>query len=198
MYEHITFLPQNYEQTNNSYPLLFFLHDKEQQGFDFDAIRNIGIPKLINNKELELDMITIAPQAPTDESWKTNKLIDLLAKVNIQYRIDTNKIYFVGIGVGGYGALKFATIYKDIPSAIISVAGGGNENMAFYLQKTPVWLIHGTDDKIIPFYKTKALADALEINTKLKLTILKNKGHEIVDTVFKNNELYEWLLKSEK
>lgn len=197
MYEHLTYLPENYEQTENDYPLIVFLHDKDQQGFEFDKIKKIGIPKQIESGKLKLKMIIIAPQAPTNETWKATKLIDLLAKVNVQYRIDSNKIYFVGIGIGGYGALKFATIYKDIPTAIISVAGGGNENMSFYLKDIPTWLIHGTKDEIIPFYKTKALADILETeNKKFKFTTIEDSGHEIIDTIFENNEIYEWLLKN--
>ena len=194
MYEHITYLPENYEQTEKDYPLLVFLHDREQQGSEFDKIRNIGLPKLLENKSLKLDKIVIAPQAPENETWKASKIMNLLAKVNIQYRIDSDKIFFIGIGIGGYGALKFATIYNDIPTAIVSIAGGGNANMVFYLKNIPVWLIHGTEDEIIQFYKTKALADALEKeNQNFRFTELKNAGHEITDTIFDDNKIIDWL-----
>ncbi len=194
MYEHITYLPEDYEKTDKDYPLLVFLHDKEQQGVEFDRVRNIALPKLLENKKLKLNLITVAPQAPENETWKATKIMNLLAKINIQYRIDTDKIFFIGIGIGGYGALKFATIYNDIPTKIISIAGGGNENMAFYLKDIPIWLIHGTEDDIIPFYKTKALANALENkNINLKFTAIENAGHEIIDSVFEDMKIYDWL-----
>ncbi|MEA3451612.1 MAG: hypothetical protein U9Q83_06870 [Bacteroidota bacterium] len=195
MYEHISYLPENYEKTEKEYPLLIFLHDEAQQGYEFEKIKNIGIPKLLESKKLHLDMITVCPQAPKGETWKTGKLMNLLAKINVLYRINTDKIYFVGIGIGGYGALKFATIYKDIPTAVISVAGGGNENMAFYLKNIPIWIFHGIEDEQIPFYKAKALVDALQNNEHLNFTAIENAGHEIIDTVFDNQQIFNWILE---
>jgi predicted peptidase len=196
MYEHITYLPQGYEKTEKNYPLLIFLHDKEQAGYEFDKIRSVALPKLLEDKYLSLDMIIVAPQTPPQESWKATKLMQLLIKLDLEYRIDTNRIYFTGIGYGGHGALKFATVYKNIPAAIISVAGGGNENMAFYLQNIPLWLFHGTEDQKIPFYKAEALAKKLEsLNPNFNFTAIENAGYEICEEIYKNTEIYEWLLK---
>jgi predicted peptidase len=196
MYEYLTFLPENYEKTARDFPLIFYLHDTEQAGTDFNLITSSGLPKLLNNKELEINFIVVSPQLDVGETWKVSKIFQTLQVLLMQYRINKNQIYFVGSGIGGYGALKFATIHKDIPAAIISVAGGGNENMAFYLQNIPIWFFHGKNDEKIPFYKTEKLVDALKSkNQHINFTVFENSGHEIIDNIFKDKNIYDWLIK---
>ncbi len=194
MYEYLTFLPEGYEVQDIDYPLIVYLHDAGQNGYEFDLVRNSGLPKLLISKQIKLEMIVVAPQAPPCETWKATKLLQMLNVLTMQYRIDKQNIFFIGVGTGGYGSLKFATVHKEIPKAIISIAGGGNENMAFYLQNTKIWLFHGTNDEVIPFYKAKALANALEqAGANFRFDAIENGKHDIADKILTNAEIYKWL-----
>ncbi len=194
MYEYLTFLPEGYEVQDIDYPLIVYLHDAGQNGYEFDLVRNSGLPKLLINNTVKLDMIVVAPQAPPGETWKSAKLLKMLNVLTMQYRINTQKIFFIGVGTGGYGSLKFATVHREIPKAVISIAGGGNENMAFYLQKSNIWLFHGTDDEVIPFYKAKALAEALEqTGANVRFTPINGADHNISEQVLTDTEINKWL-----
>ncbi len=192
MYEFITYLPEGYEQSEKDYPLLVFLDNPE-----IEDVNESVIAKALKNSDLRPEMIIVAPFPEAGQTWKAKKVYDLIALLSMNYRIDQSRIYLSGIGYGGYGALKFATVYKDIPAAILTVGAGGNENMAFYLKNIPLWLIHSENDENIPFYKAQALADKLNDAVNFSFTKSKLSHDELSKQIYSNPETYDWFLKFE-
>lgn len=198
VYRFSTKLPEGYEQNlDKEYPILFYLKDNRIEQGKTDKKR-IDLLKYFQQKGIENDIIVVNPHLPAVESWKAAKLYQTLQMLFTMYRIDLTRIYFVGLGYGGFGALKFATLHPSIPTAIVSISGGGNENMALYLQQIPVWMIHGIQDELIPIHKANSLASKMEDSVNFKYTVVENQGCNLSKEFFEQNDIISWLLINKK
>ncbi len=197
MYQYLTYLPKKYDKTKE-YPLLIFLHGTPQRGDDINIVKKTALPYELEKKNLKLEMIVVAPQCPTADSWDTKLLYDFFLDVYKKYSINTKRIYLTGFSMGGFGALKFARDYPKIFAAVAPVCSGGTKYVAQDLKHIPFWFFHGKKDFIIEISKTEELVDELKrLNAEVKFTIYEDLGHDIWTVVYKEKELYEWFLVHE-
>ncbi len=199
MYKYISYLPPDYYKQDIFFPVLFFLHGTPQRGDDFTKLKAIALPRLLEEQEINIPMIVIAPLCPKDESWDSSELFNIFKLVEKKYRIDKNRIYLTGFSMGGFGSLKFAKDYPDLFAAIAPVCSGGSKFLAGFIKHIPSWFFHGKKDTIIEFQKTKILVDELKVlGAEVKLTEYEDLGHEIWEQTYKNKALYNWFLLHSK
>ncbi len=198
MYKYLTYEPENFSK-DEEIPLLIFLHGSPQRSNNFDKLRNVPIPKYLEDKTLTLPMLVIAPLCPTDSSWDTQHLFDTYNDVLKKYNIDQKRIYLTGFSMGGFGALKFAKEYPDIFAAVAPVCSGGTTLFSEYLKDIPFWFFHGKKDQIIDYQKTKELVEDMKnYNPFVKFTTYEYHGHKIWDETYANEKLYSWFLSNVK
>jgi predicted peptidase len=198
-YHYLLYLPKEYKnEQEKKWPLMIYLHGRSRRGDDLEKLKRYGPPAMIKRGK-EFPLIVASPQCPINESWNNDKwFVPLLNELKSKYRIDSNRIYLVGMSLGGSGVWYTATKFPEYIAAIIPICGAGNPRLVCKMKHIPVWAFHGDNDRIVPPEKSKKMVEALtRCGGKARLTLLKNKGHDL-HRVFHNEKIYEWLLKYKK
>lgn len=190
---------QEGEAVDNEKPLIIFLHGRSLCGTDMNKVRKYGTISAIE-KGRDFDALVIAPQNPGG-AWNPEKIMNTVDYVCREYYVDTNRIYVLGMSLGGYGTLDFAAAYPDRIAAAIGMGGGATRKDLSGLAKMPLWIIHGTADDLVPVSGSDKVAAAIEaareeegdIN-RLRYDRLPGRNHSILARVFYRPEVYEWLL----
>ncbi len=198
MYKYLTY-PSDDSKKRQPYPVLFFLHGAPQRSQNFEKLKNVELPLLLEKKELKLPMLTVAPLCPEGQMWDAKELDQIYMKIKKEHNIDESRVYLTGFSMGGFGSLKWAKDSEIKFAAIIAVCSGGSIFLAEYLKDTPIWFWHGKDDNIIEFEKTFNLYNKLKkLGSEVKITAMEHEGHKIWDKVYRDPEIYEWLLSHKR
>jgi len=175
-------------------PLIIFLHGRSLCGKNLYTVRRYGCIDAIE-RGLNIDAYIISPQNP-GEAWKPSKIIKLLDWSKEHHDIDTNRVYVVGMSLGGYGTIDFVGTYPEKVTAAIALCGGGTLSDFCGLSKLPLWIIHGTADRSVPVAQSQRVVDAM-INcgdtSLLRFDWLKGVNHTRLARTFYLPEMYEWL-----
>ncbi len=152
----------------------------------------------------------------------TEQAIEALDQTVKEFNGDENRLYLSGFSLGGYGAWQTALLYPDKFSAIVPISGrilprlekSSNEKsqisseiislaesknpyqlFAERIGKTPIWAFHGKEDKIVPINQVRKMIETLRSNgnKNVNFTEYENSGHVIIEKVFEEENLFEWL-----
>ncbi len=131
------------------------------------------------------EFLVLYPHA-TGMWWEppSEKMLDaLFAEVLSKYKVDRNHIYIVGFSNGGTGSVHFASIWPDRFAGVVSLEGAGcMKGIADpgKLVKTPVLLVHGDIDSVVPVQCSKDLYKSLQKrNAPVRLEILRGRDHDL-------------------
>ena len=192
-------LPDDSVLRNNP-PVLIFLHGRSLSGSDLNLVKRYGVIKEIE-KGRKLPAIVIAPQVPSGKSWEPKKIKNVLDYVQQQYKTDTNRVYVVGMSLGGYGTLHFAGEYPEIVTAAVALCGGGNPNDGCELASVPLWIQHGNRDYAVPISESEKIVKAIRQcngGEKLKFTVVEGADHGDLEKAFRTDEIYNWMFQYNK
>lgn len=184
----------------NHPPVLIFLHGRSLSGNNLEMVKKYGIIHEIE-KGREIPAIVIAPQVPAGKSWEPAKVLSVLRFVQQQFDTDTNRVYVTGMSLGGYGTLDFAGKYPEIVTAAVALCGGGNINNGCNLSTIPVWIQHGNRDSAVPISESEKMVRSIRAcngGENLKYTVVSGANHGDLESVFRTDELYEWLFQFSK
>jgi predicted peptidase len=139
-----------------------------------------------------------------------------------EFNGDEYRLYLSGFSLGGYGAWQTALLYPNKFAAIVPISGrilprlgkSSNEksqispqiislaesenpyqSFAEKIGKTPVWAFHGKEDKVVPINQVRKMIETLKSNGNINVnfTEYENSGHVIIEKVFEEAKLFEWL-----
>lgn len=77
-------------------------------------------------------------------------VMDVLARVRQDYRIDENRIYLMGHSMGAIGTWRLAAKYPNIWAAVGPVAGSGAPATVEKMGAIPQVVVHGDNDPTVP------------------------------------------------
>lgn len=175
-------------------PLLLFLHGKSLSGTDLNRVKRYGVLRAME-KGRKIPAIVVAPQLASG-SWNPDKVLELIDYIKLQYPIDTQRIYVIGMSLGGYGTLHFAGKYPEKLTAAVAICGGGNEKDGCRLATIPLWIQHGDADYIVPLKESQKMYDAIKkcnSEANVTLSVIKGGNHASVERLFHEDALYDWL-----
>ena len=112
------------------------------------------------------------------------------------YPIDTNRIYLIGMSLGGYGTLDVAGTYPDRFAAAMALCGGSTLKEYCGLNRLPLWILHGTADRAVGISASQRVVDAMEAcdtASRLIWTPLQGASHGRLARIFYLPKTYEWL-----
>jgi predicted peptidase len=178
-------------------PLLVFLHGGGESGDDIEKVKKHGPPMLVENGK-EFPFYILSPQNPYKRGfWDDRAVNTLIDKILDQYPIDETRIYLAGLSRGGYGAWRLAMNYPDKFAAMIVICGASApKNYASRIKDIPIWVFHGEKDQTIPVSESIDMVNALkEEGADVQLTLYPDAGHDAWTETFKNEKVFEWLLK---
>lgn len=176
-------------------PLILFLHGKSLSGSNLEMVKRYGVLKEVIRGR-KLPAIILAPQCPRGKSWDPKRIIKIVDYVQKNYNTDTNRLYVVGMSMGGYGVLNFAGAFSNRIAAAVALCGGGNVKDGCKLASIPLWIMHGTSDRAVAFSESQKIVDAIIKCNKginLKFDTLEGAGHGEPSRFFSMDALYTWL-----
>lgn len=181
--------------TETPKPMVVFLHGSSLRGHDLDRAKRYGSINAVMNGR-EIDAYVVGPQLPSG-SWdpvKIKEVIDYVAEHNL---VDKNKIYVIGLSLGGAGTLNFTAQYPEVVAAAVAVASGGTSRDMGPIKDVPMWLIHGLADTNVGIYKSDRVANSIKASDpkapRLVYDRVPGMNHSKPARLFQTAELYDWL-----
>ena len=195
---YLLYLPEGYEDNEQSWPLVLFLHGAGERGDDLNRVRQWGPPKLVEEGK-QFPFILVSPQCPEKEWWSSDfqatVLGGLLDAVIAKHRVDKDRVYVTGLSMGGYGAWRLAADYPERIAAIVPICGGGEPESAPRMKDVPVWAFHGTEDQVVKPEESEAMVNALNTcGGDARITLYPETHHNAWTATYANPEVYKWLL----
>ena len=174
-------------------PVVIFLHGASLCGNDLNRVKRYGTIDAIE-KGRTLDAYVIAPQNPGG-AWNPHKVMNVLDHVSKNANIDPNRIYVLGMSLGGYGTIDLAATYPDRIAAAIAMCGGGSVKDLSGLSKVPLWIIHGTADRAVNVSQSDRVVNLIRsINDeRLSYSRIPGMNHGQPARMFYLKESYDWL-----
>jgi predicted peptidase len=199
-------------------PLILFLHGAGERGNDNRKQLIHVIPYITSDSfQQKHPCYILAPQCPSDNYWApvnrfewsfiqggemTNSMtgvLELLDQIQRIHEIDSERIYIVGLSMGGFGTFDLTARRPDLFAAGVPICGGGDLSRIENIKKTPLWIFHGEKDSVVPVQKTREIFEAIKKEEKHFLyTEYQGKDHGIWEIAIRENGLWEWVFSQEK
>jgi len=148
--------------------------DKKNRYISKNYVNDIAYSaEYITNSALsfKIPAFNLVPILQTDSIWSYHstttkpQMIQYVNKAILQllneYPIDRKRIYIVGCGVGGTGVFGAINLLPNLYAAGVSHSGEWN-NMTKRLSSTPLLMITGSEDVVIPTRITRAVAQKIK------------------------------------
>ncbi|HSB91567.1 MAG TPA: alpha/beta fold hydrolase [Flavitalea sp.] len=220
-------LPSNYDSSSEQYPVIIFLHGAAQLGNGrgelgrtlyygaMQMIKDSMMPVSFSSREGEFTYLYFAPQFKT--LFSVEDLNTFVDYVSSNYRISKNRIYLLGLSMGGRLACQYAARYGERIAAVVSMAGGLKNDPArpelaskIASSNVAVWAIHNNKDQMVETENSITLISLLQKNNpemEARLTLLSPMGasnHDAWTRACKldfredGKNIYEWFLEYSK
>jgi predicted peptidase len=208
-------------EPGKKYPLVLFLHGAGERGTDnkkqlvwfWDARKPSPMtrPEVIDAKA-----IVVVPQCPegkqfVDVPWSkgsyksppvsepmklTLELVDSLVK---DLPVDPDRIYVIGMSMGGYGAFDAIQRRPELFAAAIPICGAGDPSRAKEIAHVAVWAFHGDKDDAVPVSGSRDMIDALKkAGASPRYTEYPGTEHNSWSPAFAEKEFWTWLLPQKR
>ena len=187
-------VPDTYEAQQEKMPVVLFLHGASLCGSDLNRVRRYGCLHAISMGR-DIDALVVAPQNPGG-AWNPKRIMAVLNWVKEHYALDTNRLYVLGMSLGGYGTFDFTATYPDKIAASMALCGGSSRKDFCGLNRVPLWIIHGTADYDVPLSRSQVIVDAMKAcgpTDLLRFDKFKGVNHSQPAKIFYLNETYQWL-----
>jgi predicted peptidase len=192
---YLLYLPKDYLENENKYPLVLFLHGSGERGTSLDKVKVHGLPRLVNEGK-EFPFIIVSPQCPEDMFWNADVLSGLIDEIEAHYRVDKNRIYLTGLSMGGNGTWSLALAQPNRFAAIAPVCGWSVPSVACTIKDMPIWVFHGAKDNVVPISASEVMVEKLKsCGSNVKFTVYPEANHDSWTETYNNEELYKWFLE---
>jgi predicted esterase len=157
------FKPLDYDPSRK-YPLVVSLHGSGEVGTNNTAPAShmVALRLAAHAKDPRYSSFVLVPQ--TYDYWgyrAQSDVLDIMALLEGQYSIETDREYLTGYSLGGYGTWDFITNYPDKFAAALPVAGGGYPELAEFIKDIPIWAYHSVADEVVPVSESRDMINAL-------------------------------------
>ena len=172
------------------------LHGRSLCGTNLDRVMKYGTMAAIK-RGLEIDAYAIAPQNPGG-AWNPDKILAVIDWVAERYPVDTDRVYVLGMSLGGYGTIDFTAAYPHRVAAAIALCGGGSRRDLSGLNQVPLWILHGTADAAVPVNESRKVKNKMEeagATPLLRYEEWPGVDHGTYARMFYHPLTYEWLFK---
>jgi predicted peptidase len=208
-------------EAGKKYPLVLILHGAGERGTD-NAKQLVWFwdekkPSVMTRPEVAKEKaFVIVPQCPegkrfVEVPWEkgsykspeiseplklTLALVDSFIKDN---PIDLDRVYVIGMSMGGYGALDAVQRRPELFAACVSICGAGDLSKAKDIAHVPVWAFHGADDTAVPVSGSREMIAALKkAGAGPKYTEYPKVGHNSWSPAFEEKEFWNWIFAQKR
>lgn len=196
-------------------PLFIFLHGAGERGQDNEAQLQWIAPMLSSKKQVKNHpAILVFPQCPkedywapvevNDGVWKFNsagsatptmeQLIELIAQLRNDPKVDSDRIYIGGLSMGGFGTFDILSRHPELFAGAIAICGGGDIKQCPKYQNVPIQIFHGAKDPLVDVQLSRDIYEALEaLDAPVKYTEYEDGDHLVWNRAFEEPQLLDWL-----
>ncbi|MGI8883693.1 MAG: alpha/beta fold hydrolase [Pyrinomonadaceae bacterium] len=205
-YDYQIYVPAKIE-SGQKLPVIVFLHGIRERGNGGLVPTGGAFGKIIQHYFAQIPALILLPQCRPGKYWSDAAMDEMVMRALEQtieeFAADASRVYLIGVSMGGYGVWHFASQYPGKFAALVSICGGSSitngdrfSTLAEKVGKTPAWLFHGADDRIVPAEESRQIAAALKTNDgNVKYSEYAGVGHNVWLNVLSEKELLPWLLK---
>ncbi len=171
--------------TNARVPLVVFLHGSGERGNDNNAqLVHFAAGCASDAFQTRAPCFVLAMQCPVDDVWSpidiegirerhempafrstpTNAmraLMQAIDEVMATKAVDPTRVYLTGLSLGGFGSFDLAMRRPELFAAVIPICGGGDPTTATTIARMPFYIVHGSDDPIVPVELSRAMREAI-------------------------------------
>ena len=197
-------------EKGKKYPVLVCLHGSGGRGEDnrknlsgTRASQVIANPKMVK----KFPCFAFVPQCPPEGSWSSRRekegrqdyipvaLAALDALLNeFEKVVDPRRIYVTGQSMGGAGTYNMLSSRPGFFAAGAPVCGGWKLEDAPKLARSPIWIFHGANDRIVPTKYSRELHVALkQARAVVKYTEYPGVGHNSWTKAYADPEFWDWM-----
>lgn len=195
---YIIHAPADFDK-NRKYPILLHIHGAGTRGITLEEYAaSDSFPMMRASAGNEL--VIISPHC-TKNSWYDlfETLIRFAHFVKDLPFADPERLYLMGISMGGYAAWQLAMSQPELFAAMIPICGGGMYWNASRLIDIPIWAFHGgKDGTVFPEESIHMVEKVNKRGGNAKLTIYPENEHNAWTDTFSNPEVFRWLLAQKK
>ena len=210
------FTPSSYNSSTERFPLIIYLHGLDARGTDNNAQMNYAAYYFLayNN---QYPAFVVYPQCPIDAYWGLKKrpenfspndmelnpkhsymnygICQLIADLEKNYPIDSQRIYIAGHSMGGIGTLDFIACHPDVFAAALSFCGTINPNRFTTSQEVPLFILHNADDDVITVEGSRqTYRYLLQLGSEVVYHEGASGGHICWLDATKTPDMLEWLM----
>jgi predicted peptidase len=217
--------PKNFS-ANKTYPLVLFLHGAGERGDDNEKQLVHGSTLFINEENRsKYPAIVVFPQCPMEGYWASvertrnvygeqqfnfdnsnaptqsmQSLLSMMDSLAVLPFVDQQRIYVMGLSMGGMGTFEIVGRRSDLFAAAIPICGGGDpKDTSSYSNKTKFWIFHGAkDDVVFPQHSVNMAYALNKAGATPRFTLYKNANHNSWDYAFDEPHLLCWLFSQMK
>ena len=213
--------PLDYD-SSKKYPLHLVLHGSGERGNDnVSQLIHGGNLFLKKENREEYKSWVIFPQCSKNDRWpsilkdqwdknfenktiKPNKSLGLVLKLMDKFiekkQVDKQRIYVSGLSMGGMGTFEMLFRRPDMFAAATPICGNGITQLAkSYATKVPVWIFHGSDDKVVsPKHSLNMAKAIIEAGGSPKMTLYENVRHGSWNNAFEEKDFLKWIHSKSK
>lgn len=212
--------PADYDRSRQ-YPLLLFLHGAGERGSDNEKQLTHGASLfLADSNRTRFPAIVVFPQCPAGGYWSSVQIdrsrqpitftyayrkapmtaplktaLELVDQLTRTERVDKNRLYIMGLSMGGMGTFEAVSRQPRRFAAAIPICGGGDTTFVRrYARRLPLWVFHGDADAVVAVDYSRQMVAALN-REKANVTYTEYRGvnHNSWDRAFREPNLLPWL-----
>lgn len=206
-------------EANEMYPLVVFLHGSGERGTDNEKQLSHGASTFSNPANVDkypsyvvfpqckertwtdrFNAQSFMPGAPEPQISKQEEaIVDLINEMIAEYPIDKDRIYIVGISMGGIATYDLVCRYPDLFAAAVPICGAVNPDRLKSAKDVNFMIFHGEEDEEIPSicgreaYKSLSAAGA-----NVDYIEFVGMGHDCWSSAFNYPSLLPWLYAQHK
>ena len=176
------------------YPVILFLHGRSLCGRDMKRVLRYGTLDAIE-RGMNIPALIVAPQNPGG-AWDPKKLNDVLDWVMDNCAADPERIYVLGMSLGGYGTLDYVGTYPERVAAGMDLCGGSTLRDYTRMGEAPLWIIHGTADQAVSINESKKVVNGMKaahVDSRLRYDWFAGSSHGALARMFYLQKVYDWL-----
>jgi pimeloyl-ACP methyl ester carboxylesterase len=186
------FVPSKYDPTKPT-PLVVALHGMGGDENSYFTAYDNGIIK----REAEArGYLVVCPKGRGPASMYMGEaerdVMDVIAAIRRDYKVDADRIYLTGHSMGGYGTWAIAAKYPDLFAAIAPIAGGGNPQSLSKIIHVPEIVIHGDKDPTVSIERSRVMVKAGQsFGIKIKYIEVAGGNHTDI-AVPAQKDIFDW------
>jgi predicted peptidase len=205
------YVPRGY-RASARLPVILALHGAGERGVDGILQTEVGLGSALRRYADRYPAIVVFPQAPPGASWQGPPAEVALAALDQairEFRGDRDRVYLMGLSLGGNGSWYLAYHHPERFAAIVVVCGfvqalrdfpavapsdDPYAAVAGRIARIPVWIAHGDADTVVPVAESRRMNAALEAaGADVHYVELPGVGHGAWDPTFRDEALPTWL-----